>query len=127
MRYARVILKESNRYGIDPNIVVAIIAQESMFRAVSTRRQVIDRQAGLIYEYFDLGLMQVNIGTARGYGFDIDRLLVDDEYQIRAGIRVLADKIKICETLYPENPWGCYHSTTFKYHSAYVTNVRRWL
>jgi soluble lytic murein transglycosylase-like protein len=124
-RYSKVIYKEAKRHGIDPRIVVAIIAQETMFRQVSTKRLDIDRLAGFVEVYYDIGIMQINLGTAMSYGLDVERLLVDDELQIKAGVKILADKVKLCEHL--EAPWSCYHSKTEKHRTAYVEKVRRYL
>lgn len=125
-RYAKIIDRETKKHGLDPRIVVAIIRQESGFRQVSTKRLTIDRLHGFVEEWFDIGITQINLGTALSYKLDIERLLVDDEYQIVAGVKILADKVKMCAHL-QDAAFTCYHSTTEQHRITYEQHVRRYL
>lgn len=73
------IVKVSNQYGINANIYTAILAHESMFKlnAVNERSH-------------DYGIAQINIKNIRNMGLDLDLILTDLEYSLRAGAQVLS-------------------------------------
>lgn len=68
------------KYGIQPDRLAAILAQESMYRlnAVNKRSR-------------DYGIAQINHRTMINFGFDKRLLLTDLEYSVKAGAIVLAD------------------------------------
>lgn len=69
----------ATKYGVDPLLVARIVEVESS-------RQV----AAYNPATRDIGLMQVNETTAASMGLDYQRLLVDAQYNLESGIRVLA-------------------------------------
>lgn len=78
--YIDIILKESKRQGVDPNIVVALIEVESNFNRHATGR------AG------EIGLMQIKLPTARGIGYTGTRAeLYNAETNIRYGVKYLRE------------------------------------
>lgn len=146
--YAKSITRHSKQQGVDPNLVIAIVKQESNFREVHTTRKVLShkpyernyvlslikapeqslREFHLIAyeeELFDLGLMQVNVNTAKYYGYEVDRLLKDPDYQIKVGIEILARKMRYCHDR--DTPWACYHSKTDEFYAIYKDMVGRWM
>ena len=81
-RYDQLILEYSNRYGVEPELVKAVIHAESNFN-----RQAVSRRGAR-------GLMQLMPRTARSYGA---RRLDDPRENIHAGVRhlkVLLDRFK---------------------------------
>jgi soluble lytic murein transglycosylase-like protein len=101
--------------GLDPEIALAIVAQESSFRQITTVRNG---------KPTDIGLMQIHEFTARVYKMDMGRLIFDERYNLEQGIKVLADKSKHCKGL---ASWACYHSTTPAKRWQYVLAVSRHL
>lgn len=75
-RYDRIILKYSQKYGLNPRLLKAIVAAESEF----VRKATSPKGA--------LGLMQLMAGTAREMGVAPERL-DDPEQNIRAGASYL--------------------------------------
>lgn len=106
----------SIKYGLDQNVVLAIVQQESSGRMITT-----DRDG----EVFDIGLMQLNIHTAKALRLDPARLMFDPVYNLEAGVRVLATKTKLCRNQIA--PWACFHSTHDKRRLAYMLAVARFL
>lgn len=111
MELSNHLYRYSSRYGTNPLRSVAIAAQESMFRHVSTDQ--------------DIGMFQINIGTIEAYNIDRDRLETDFEYAVRTHVWLLAKKKEYCADL-EEEAWTCYHSRTEKHRLVYRDLVNRY-
>ena len=68
------------KYGIEPELYHAIIAQESNYKVDAVNKKS-----------KDYGLAQINARTAKAYNFSIERLLKDARYNAEAGAKVLHD------------------------------------
>lgn len=79
-KLATVIVDKASKHNISASKYTAILAQESGYKL-----NAINHKSG------DYGLSQINIKTAKAFNFDINRLLVDMEYSVEAGLIVLAD------------------------------------
>lgn len=86
------ISKYSRKYGLDAKLFVAIIRQESNFK--------LDAKGcveGLNVDFEeirvcnDFGMIQLNYRTAKLYGFDIQRTMIDLDYSIFVGMKILYD------------------------------------
>lgn len=69
----------SSTYGLQPELLTAILAKESMFNieAVNLRTH-------------DYGIGQLNIKTIRAYRFDLHRIQTDLRYSVFASAKVLS-------------------------------------
>lgn len=132
------IYTQATAVGLDPMISIAILMQENAFRSentyhVETTIEKYCNETGC-YENIvknkkvvDMGIAQINIGTARAYKLDYERLFnLDTEYAIRCHFLILKDKIQMCSNL-GEDAWTCYHSTTEVLRDKYKTMVSRYL
>lgn len=138
MELSNIIYKNAKEHNIDPMISVAILNQENRFRDIHTYEVERKEEAGCHmtscvkkvvehHEVADMTLAQINVRTAVGYGFDLQRLYDHDtEYAIECHMDILADKIKQCDHL-GDMAWSCYHSVTPKYREKYVEMVSRYL
>lgn len=83
MKYAKALAesihKHSKDHKIDPGLVAAILAVESMYdhKAYNKRSK-------------DYGIAQINIKTVSRYKLDKKKLLSDIDYTIESGIKVLS-------------------------------------
>lgn len=132
------IAAKAKAVGVDPFVSLAILMQESTLRHVNTYKtsksveeyckdgscfkKVIE-----VSEVSDMSIAQINIGTAKQYGFDVERLYSGDlDYALDCHYVVLKEKMKMCESL-GEDSFSCYHSINDPYRSVYVKMVKRWL
>src|SRR5690348_13109261 len=74
LELAKLIVSKSKKHNIDPRLVTAIAAKESM---LGSQRYNAKSQ--------DYGIMQINIRNIRAYGWNADLILTDDEYGLEAG------------------------------------------
>lgn len=102
--------KYSKKYNTNPYRSVAIVAQESMFRNISTD--------------IDIGLFQFNLFTIKAYKMDKLRLQFDLEYATEQHVILLAKKKEYCKD--KEEAWACYHSSIPRHHATYVKLVNRY-
>lgn len=132
------IYKKAKDYGINPNIVIAILAQESGFNKVTTFKTRKEYSEFCTIENcykinietkeaFDLSFAQINIGTAKNYRFALERLHKNDvDYVLSCFFIILKDKMKMCSHLKNES-FSCYHSTKKEYRLLYLELVKRFL
>ena len=85
-----IIYKYAGQYGIDPDLVKAIIWKESNFR---------DRAHAKTDKEDSRGLMQINAPTARALGYDPDDLWNPDT-NIQCGCKLLAELKDRYDTLF---------------------------
>jgi soluble lytic murein transglycosylase-like protein len=82
-KYADYINQAASKYGVDPNLIAAIIKQESGFQQTKNGKTLTSPSGAL-------GLMQLLPGTARSLGVD-----PNDAFQnIMGGTKYIADQIK---------------------------------
>jgi hypothetical protein len=110
MELSNYLSRYSKKYGTNPYRSVAIIAQESMFRNISTDK--------------DIGIFQFNLGTIKIYKMDKLRLQFDLEYATHEHVKLLAKKKEYCKD--KEESWACYHSSAPRHYSNYVKLVNRY-
>lgn len=132
------IAKKAKEHGINPNIAIAIMAQESGFNKVTTfktRKEyyefcTIDNCYKInteTKEAFDLSFAQINIGTAKNYKFNIERLYKNEvDYVLECFFTILKDKITMCSHL-GKDSFSCYHSTKEEHRLLYLELVKRYL
>lgn len=130
--------REAKAVGIDPMISVAILMQENAFKSENTFHVEIKTEKFCdekgCYErtienkkVADMGIAQINIGTAMAYKLDYERLFnLDTEYAIKCHFIILSDKMKMCAHL-GKDAWTCYHSTTEHHRQRYKELVSRYL
>jgi len=138
MQLSDLIYKYSKRYNTDPIITVGIIAQESMFRNIHRKQDIVlygeecdddgkcVEYTKLATGYTDIGLYQFHARTIQAYSMDALRLRDDLEYATQQHCYLLSVKLKECSALGKE-AWSCYHSATPKYREKYVRMVNRHL
>lgn len=117
---AKAICSASVKYKVNPQIIVAIAAQESSLRPIH-RGKLVDTKTKCCMEITDFGVMQVNIHTVKLYSFDRERLRFDLDYQIDCGVKVLADKLR------DFGDYATYHSNTPVHREYYRSLVRKYL
>lgn len=135
---ANKLVKKAKEHGVDPNLSLAILMQESGLRNINTYKThtTVDKFCDdkkcykivkEVNEAFDLSIAQININTARNYGLDIDRLFNKDlDYALDAHFIILKDKMKTCAHLGADS-YSCYHSTNEPHRLLYVKLVSRYL
>lgn len=111
------IKKAATKHNVNKHLLVAIFMRESRLeqRALGKRRGKV----------IDLGISQINVGTAKAYKLDKARLVNDLAYAIDSGAYILAEKKKIYGD--KENWFGYYHSNKAKYRNKYVKLVNMYL
>jgi hypothetical protein len=126
MQLSNKISSATKKAGLSTKVATAIARQESNYQMVDSCKQVlIEGTEQLVRGCTDLGMFQIHIGTAQQYGLDLLLLSIDLEYNLKAYITVMKDKIKQCQHL-GDTAWTCYHSTTEKYRVQYYHLVSRW-
>jgi hypothetical protein len=110
MELSNYLSRYSKKYGTNPYRSVAIIAQESMFRNVSTD--------------IDIGIFQFNLYTIKAYKIDKLRLEFDLEYATHEHIKLLAKKKEYCKD--KTDSWACYHSSIERHRQTYIGLVNRY-
>lgn len=105
--------KASIKHNVSARVLTAILYQESRLQ-----HGTLGKKHGKV---IDLGLAQINIGTARAYKLDRVKLINNLAYAVDSGARILADKIRIYGT------WTAYHSNKPKYANKYKLLVSRYL
>lgn len=129
--------KKAKEYNMNPMVSVAILMQESSLENIHTYKKYstfekkcdnysCKKVTSQVEEAFDMTIAQINIDTARRYGFDLNRLFHKDlEYAIDCHFKILKDKIAMCSSI--AKSWSCYHSTTEGNRLYYIGLVERYL
>lgn len=137
MMFSNKLVLKSKENGIDPNVALAILLQESRLENVNTFKTSTDvtkqcdgkncfKVTTITEKAFDISIAQINVNTAVDYGFDIERLfLFDEAYALDCFFQVLKDKIALCSG--KEKPWACYHSANDGPRMIYIDLVSRFL
>lgn len=80
MKLSNLIYKITKNHNINAHSFTAILAQESMYK-----NKVFNKKSK------DYGIAQINIHTAKRFGFKPKKLLNNLEYSLKAGAIILAD------------------------------------
>jgi hypothetical protein len=115
MKLSNVIYHVAKLYDIDSKRYAAILGQESLYKL-----------GAINHKSKDYGMSQINLKTARSYGFDINRLTSDVEYSVRAGARVLAD-LKKSHSHKDKEFWTRYNSSKPAKREKYKKLVSRFM
>jgi hypothetical protein len=79
----------ARKYNVDPDLVRAVIAQESGFKASASRTELLLGDASQ-------GLMQITLGTAKGLGFKgTSSQLASPENSVEYGTKYLAECLRV--------------------------------
>ena len=105
------IVVASNKYNLDKYLLVALMAQESMFNNSKIRH------------HQDYGILQVNIHTARAYRFDLQKITSDLGYSVDSGAKVLSEFKKSYQKKEPKNWWTRYNSSVNHHRKQYKKSV----
>lgn len=114
------IVSVGKRFGVSPHLIVAVAMQESGLRHVNRVVGVTDA-SGCRVRVTDIGILQINVNSIKAYGLNADLLSWNREYQLWAGVMILADKIKTF------GHWSAYHSMTPRHNQQYRQQVGRYL
>ena len=136
MEFSNILYKESKKAKTNPMISVAIAQQENSFinrsvEIVTIRTETVCNDTGcdthiITKRTNDIGLYQINEHTAKAYGYDTDKLMKDWQYSTKCHIKILKQKMKLCQNLNKDS-WSCYHSATPDKRLKYIKDVGRYL
>lgn len=139
LKLSNKIYRKAKKYKMNPFLSLAIINQESSLRNLNSfKRSVIGetthcstyqcfKTTVIRQEILDLGITQINVASAKYYGFDIDKLAaLNIDYALEAHFVILKEKIRECSR-FGDTAWACYHSATPKHREKYIKAVRRFL
>lgn len=121
------ITRVATRYGLDKYLLVAIMAQESMFNNSAKNCNIgIDKKGNSRLVCFDFGILEVNFRTAEAHKFSLKRIMSDVGYSIDCGAKVLLGFKKVYEKKEPQNYWTRYNSSSSYWRGHYKTLVCRY-
>jgi soluble lytic murein transglycosylase-like protein len=123
---ARLVGRKARRYGLPPEVIVAIIRQESHFQAGAKNCYVVSRRRAN-WVTCDLGLSQVNLQWVSRWGLNPCRLQWDDDYNLDVGARILRDLRRRYGQAEPLTWWTRYNSPVDYHRARYGQAVRQWL
>lgn len=117
-KIATAVFMTSIKYNLRPKIMLAIIMQESSFRvdAVNCNKDAC----------YDFGLTQINIITARAYGFDVARILSEPAYAIDCMGKILYDMKTMYNKKEP-NYWTRYNASNPIKRDIYFKKVSKYI
>ena len=112
-KIANYVVKHTSKFHINPKILSAILAQESMYnnKAKNTTN--------------DYSIGQINIVSIKQYKFDRSKMMLDVDYAISCSAKILND-IKLKHGL-EHNWWSRYHSKTRNKRIIYEKLVKKYL
>lgn len=115
-------------YSPAPWTSAAILMQESSLRDTHVFKTGYDAKARALRNVmFDMGIAQINAGTARAYKCNLQLLAAHDTREaIRCHSVVLQDKLSMCRS-FGKAAYACYNSVTPVHRLAYQKAVERWL
>lgn len=132
-KLSNVIFKKSKKYKIDPTILTAIFAQESMYKlgAKNCTKGLKKSQAhpkgyvGPIKVCTDFGIGQIHYRTADNFNFNLEKLTRDMDYSVNAAAVVLKDFQKRYKHR-EENWWTRYNASSPNARAKYKQLVERF-
>lgn len=116
----------SSRYGVDPQLLVAIVRQESNFRSGIKQCWVHHPRSGTVITC-DYGLAQINEFWIGHWHLDADKLLNDDRYNLMVAARILRMLARLYREDEPLNWYGRYHSATPSLRAEYEDKLQPML
>lgn len=151
MQLSNIIYKYSRRYDLDPKLMTAIFAQESMYKVGSKNCtkgircyrlqcgrgleccdfiQAIDLATDKLAYHpvrtcTDFGISQIHYRTINRYKFNLSKLLSDTDYSVYAGARVLYD-IKRRRAKKEPTWWTRYNASSPHKRAEYERKVMRF-
>lgn len=88
-QYKLLIESTAKKYNVDPDLIRAVIAQESGFKSAASRTELLLGDASQ-------GLMQITLGTAKGFGFrGTSSELASPENSVEYGTKFLAECLRV--------------------------------
>lgn len=130
MELSNIIFKHSKKYKLDSQLYTAILCQESKYKlgAKNCAKGLakFSEFESKVMVCFDFGISQINYITANNYGFEINKLMNDLDYSVKAGAIVLHDILKIWGNK-EKDAWTRYNSPTNEFRKIYKDNVMRWM
>ncbi len=115
LKLANSIYEVARAFKIEPKLLTAILAQESMFKTEAIN-----------LKSHDYGLAQINHKTAKLYHFDLKRLQIDPKYSIWAAGVILNDFHKMYGHK-EKDAWTRYNSSKPDKREAYKVLVARYM
>ncbi len=115
VRLSNAILDASNRHGVNPHKIAAILAQECRYRL-----HCINKVSK------DYGIGQINHKTIKAFNMDKERLLNDLDYSVEMAVVVLAD-FKRMYGKREKNWFTRYNSSNPDKRKVYETLVARFM
>jgi hypothetical protein len=112
--------------GVEPEILAAIVMQESGFRR-GLLRCVPSASGALAPFTCDMGLGQINDLWITKWGLDPNRLRRDDDYNLAVAARILGDLRRRYAAVEPTTWYSRYHSVTPKKRWPYQARIDSWL
>lgn len=115
MKLTYIISKVADKYDLEPSLIAAILAQESMYKLNAVNP--------LSHDY---SIAQINYNTIKLYKLDKKRLLKDLEYAVESCsiiLRGISDKYAYKEKYW----WTRYHSKTPSRRLLYKRKVLRFM
>lgn len=123
------ISRYSKKFGTDPKISVAIAMQESSFRNIDRQGVVVTKHGQVVHGATDIGVFQIHANTMAYLKIDGIKLKNDVDYQTYWHVKILRNKIKVCESKRERlevelgTEWACYHSFTPDKRQIYIHKV----
>lgn len=133
-KLSNVIYKKSKQYKLNPTILTAIFAQESMYKIDARNCMKGLRKSGAhpsgyvgpIKVCTDFGIGQIHYRTADNFNFDLEKLTTDMEYSVNAAAVVLKDFQKRYKHR-EESWWTRYNASNKKARAKYKRLVERFI
>ncbi len=120
MELSNQIVAVGKQLGVNPHLIVAIANQESGLRHIDRVEENSDVSGPKVI-VTDFGILQVNVNSIKAYGLNADLLSWNREYQLWAGVKILAEKIRTF------GHWSYYHSSRPSLNQKYRAAVGRYL
>ncbi len=91
MKLSNIIYKKALKYDLDPKLYSAIIAQESSYSltAKNCTRGIDTKTKKESVVCSDFGISQIHYNTVKRFDFQIEKLTLDLDYSVEAGMKVL--------------------------------------
>lgn len=122
---SKIIDKVAQKYSIDPDVIVAILAQESSFRSGIISCYPRKKPNGCVVMVCDIGIAQINELWIERLNLNPCRLRLDDAYNIDVAGKILSIVRKGNED--EANWWSRYHDGRPSRRATYELAVGRWM
>lgn len=131
-----IIQKKANKHGVSPNLLSAILMQESRYQVGAVRcngrsshisKRKYSDEKSLRSTCSDFGMSQIHRKTIKAFSFNTSRLVTEKKYSIEAGAIVLSDFKRMYGKKEPKRWWSRYNSSTPMKRRQYERSVKRFL